>query len=74
MRAIEASYENGVLRPARPLPLRPGERVAVVVMRRPDPARWDLSRLAAASAEDETMAEAGLAEWSADLEREDRGP
>jgi len=73
MRPIEASYENGLLRPARPLALRPGERVAVIVMRRPDPARWDLARLAASSSEDEDLAEAGLAEWSAGLDREDRG-
>jgi predicted DNA-binding antitoxin AbrB/MazE fold protein len=73
MRLIEAHYENGLLRPAKPLALRPGERVGVIVVRRPDPSRWDLARLGAQAYEDEGLAEAGLADWATDLEREDRG-
>jgi predicted DNA-binding antitoxin AbrB/MazE fold protein len=32
MEIIEAEFENGVLRPTRRLPLRPGERVGIVVV------------------------------------------
>jgi predicted DNA-binding antitoxin AbrB/MazE fold protein len=46
MKTVEALYEDGLLKPQTPLPLRPGERVAVIVLRRPDPSRWDLDRLA----------------------------
>jgi len=72
MGPVEARYENGMLRPIRPLPLRAGERVAVIVVRRPDASRWDLGRLACASGEDEALAEAGLDEWAAELDAEDR--
>jgi predicted DNA-binding antitoxin AbrB/MazE fold protein len=73
MAIIEAEFENGVLRPIRRLPLRPGERVGIVVVRRPDPARWDLGRLSkAAAADDEKLAEAGLGGWADALDREDR--
>jgi predicted DNA-binding antitoxin AbrB/MazE fold protein len=71
MRPVEALYENGLLRPMSPLPLRSGERVAVIVVRRPDPARWDLERLAAHGEDDLALAEAGLDEWAAALDRED---
>jgi predicted DNA-binding antitoxin AbrB/MazE fold protein len=73
MGPVDAWYENGVLRPVSPLPLQPGERVALVVVRRPDEARWDLDRLAAHADEDLALAEAGLDDWAAALEREDRG-
>ena len=43
---VEAEYEKGMLKPSTPLTLRPGERVHLIVMRQPDPKRWDLSRLA----------------------------
>jgi len=72
MRPIEARYENGVLRPAKPLPLRVGERVALIVVRRPDASRWDLARLAAGSSEDEDLSETGLDDWAAELDAEDR--
>ncbi len=73
MEIFEAEFDNGVLRPTRHLRLRPGERVGIVVVRRPDPARWDLSCLAKHSGGDEqTLAEAGLADWAAALDREDR--
>lgn len=72
MRPVAARYENGVLRPAAPLPLRPGEQVAVIVVRRPDPARWNLDRLASQPAEDEALSEAGLDEWANALDREDQ--
>lgn len=73
MGPVDALYENGVLRPVSALPLRPGERVSLVVVRRPDQARWNLDRLAAHSGEDLALAEAGLDDWAAALDREDRG-
>ena len=73
MGPIDALYENGLLRPVSPLPLRPGERVAVIVVRKADPARWDVARLAAHGDDDLALAEAGLDEWAAALDREDRG-
>ncbi len=56
-----------------PLTLRPGERVSVIVLRKADPSRWDLERLGAQPDNDQALAEAGLAEWAAALDREDRG-
>jgi len=73
VRPVEALYENGILRPATPLNLRPGERVALIVVRRSDPSRWDLGRLASSPAEDDALAGEGLDEWSAALDREDEG-
>lgn len=73
MGPVDALYENGLLRPASPLPLRSGERVALIVVRRPDARRWDSARLAAHPEDDLALAEAGLDEWAAALEREDRG-
>ena len=73
MGPIDALYENGLLRPVSPLPLRPGERVAVIVVRKADPVRWDLARLPAHSRDDLALAEAGLDEWATALHREDRG-
>lgn len=73
MRPVEALYENGTLKPAKPLNLRQGERVAVIVVRQPDASRWDLARLASLSAEDENLAAQGLDDWSAALDHEDRG-
>jgi predicted DNA-binding antitoxin AbrB/MazE fold protein len=73
MRVIEARYEEGLLKPETPLPLTPGERVALIVVRHPDPRRWDLERLAKCGAgEDRELAEQGLAEWADALDREDR--
>lgn len=72
MRRVEASYENGLLRPEHPLPLRPGERVGLILIRRPDPSRWDLGRLAAGGVDDAAMAGAGLGEWADALDAEDR--
>ena len=73
MRPVDALYENGLLRPVSPLPLRSGERVALIVVRRPDASRWDLARLVAHADDDLALAEAGLEEWAAALDREDRG-
>ena len=73
MRPVDALYENGLLRPVSPLPLRSGERVAVIVVRRPDSSRWDVARLAAHADDDLALAQAGLDEWAAALDREDRG-
>jgi hypothetical protein len=30
----------------RPLKLRPGERVGLIIVKRPDPSRWNLDRIA----------------------------
>jgi len=67
MRPAEAQYEDGILRLAEPLGLPPGERVVVVVMRRPSPDRWDLERLARSPDEDEALADVWLDDWSAEL-------
>jgi hypothetical protein len=62
-----------MLKPSTPLTLRPRERVHLIVMRQPDPKRWDLSRLAESPAADEAvLAEQGLEAWAANLEAEDR--
>ena len=73
VRPVEALYENGTLKPAKPLNLRQGERVALIVVRRPDASRWDLARLASIPSEDEDLAAQGLDEWAAALDLEDRG-
>ena len=72
MRPVEARYEDGILKPAKPLQLRQGEEVAVIVLRRPDSSRWDLKRLAAGAAADETLAATGLDAWADALDAEDR--
>lgn len=72
MRVIEARYEEGLLKPESPLSLTPGERVALIVVRHPDPSRWDLGRLARSGAgEDRMLSEQGLSEWADALDRED---
>jgi predicted DNA-binding antitoxin AbrB/MazE fold protein len=72
MRAVEALYEDGLIRPKTPLALRPGEKVSVIVVRRADPARWDLDRLGKAGQdEDQELSRQGLAAWSTALEGED---
>jgi len=71
MRFIEARYEEGLLKPKTPLALTPGERVALIVVRHPDPRRWNLERLAKSGAEDRVLAEQGLAEWADALDEED---
>lgn len=72
MRTVEALYEDGLLKPQTPLSLRPGERVAVIVLRQPDPNRWDLRRLAGVGREEDVaLSEQGLAQWNDALDRED---
>ena len=56
-----------------PLPLRSGERVALIVVRRPDASRWNFAQLASHGDDDLALAEAGLDDWAAALDREDRG-
>ena len=63
MEVIEAEFVDGVLRPTRRLALRPGERVGIVVVRRPEPSRWDLVRLSRVISDEDVLTEAGLAEW-----------
>lgn len=73
MRAIEALYEEGLLKPEKPLALRPGERVALIVIRHSDPRRWDLERLALSDrGEDPVLARQGLADWADFLDAEDQ--
>ena len=73
MRPVDAVYENGLLRPVSELPLQSGERVAVIVVRKADASRWDSAKLSAHPDDNLALAEAGLDEWAAALEREDRG-
>jgi len=74
MRSVEARYEHGTLKLAQPLPLTPGERVRVIVVRQSDPTRWDFARLGAAdTSEDLSLAEAGLSDWDTDLDGEVAG-
>jgi len=73
VRLVEAQYDNGVLRPAENLGLRPGERVNLIVVRRADPGRWDLARLSSTSNEDDVLlSEQGLAEWENSLDGTER--
>lgn len=72
MQPVDASYEGGVLKLAKPVSLRTGEKVTVVIIRRPDHARWNLARLSGTAHEDAALADAGLAEWGAALDAEDR--
>ncbi|OFV95265.1 MAG: hypothetical protein A3H28_03840 [Acidobacteria bacterium RIFCSPLOWO2_02_FULL_61_28] len=73
MRLIEARYEKGILKPTEPLALRSGESVNLIVVRRADPSRWDIHRLAmSGNAEDLTLAEQGIEDWAAKLEEEDQ--
>jgi predicted DNA-binding antitoxin AbrB/MazE fold protein len=72
MKMVEALYEDGLLKPETPLPLRPGERVAVIVLRQPDPTRWDLERLSREGREEDlALSEQGLAQWGDALDAED---
>jgi predicted DNA-binding antitoxin AbrB/MazE fold protein len=72
VKPVEASYENGLLRPAKPLPLAEGEQVRLIVVRKSDPKRWDIKKIAALSdPEDLQLAETGLDDWATTLEAED---
>ena len=72
MKLVDAQYDQGVLRPSEQLALRPGERVSIIVLRRPDPRRWDLTKLAKTNQEDLALAESDLAEWAKALEAEEQ--
>lgn len=73
VRVVEAQFEDGVLVPTQRLSLRPGEQVSLIVVRRPDPSRWDLARLAkTANGEDLALAEQGLIEWAGELDAAER--
>ncbi len=72
MKPIEAEYSDGVLKPSQRLDLRQGEHVSVIVLRHPDPARWDLNRLAnTGEEEDLALADQGIDEWCEMLAEED---
>ena len=65
VRLVEAQYDDGVLRLAECLGLRSGERVSLIVLRRPDPRRWDLARLSRTmNQEDLSLSKQGLGEWA----------
>lgn len=69
---IEARYEKGLLKPREPLALRAGETVGLILVRRPDPERWNLERLRkGTTAEEAALAEQGLVDWAAALDHED---
>jgi predicted DNA-binding antitoxin AbrB/MazE fold protein len=73
LRVVEAEYEKGMLKPSTPLTLRPGDRVHLIVMRQPDPKRWDLSRLGRTpAAEEAVLAEQDREGWAANLDAGDR--
>jgi len=73
VRLVEAQYEDGVFRPAERLGLRSGERVSLIVVRRPDPRRWDLARLSSTrNQEDLSLSEQGLGEWASSLDATER--
>ena len=73
VKLVEADYENGVFRPAERLSLRSGERVNLIVLRRPDPARWNLERIAETdSSDDLPLAQEGLDDWASTLDAEDK--
>jgi len=44
----------------------------VLVVQQADPSRWNLARLAAAASEDKALAQTGLDDWAADLDKEDQ--
>ena len=68
VKALEAQYENGVLRPAEKLALRSGERVKVIVLRRPDRERWNFARLSQTSDNEAALTKQGLLNWAAALD------
>jgi predicted DNA-binding antitoxin AbrB/MazE fold protein len=69
MGPVEARYEQGTLKLAQPLPLTPGEEVRVIIVRKPDPERWNLEKLRSTTAsEDLELAAAGLGDWERGLD------
>jgi predicted DNA-binding antitoxin AbrB/MazE fold protein len=74
MRSVEAEYEQGTLKLSQPLPLTPGERVRVIVVRQPDPRRWDLAKFRATeTSEDLALSGAGLADWDKAIDADGEG-
>ena len=73
VRLVEAQYQDGVLRPVEPLVLPSGERVSLMVVRRPDPCRWDLARLSSPlNQEDFSLSAQGLGQWENSLDATER--
>ena len=59
--------------PAKPLALRSGESVHLIVVRRADPNRWDVQRLAeTGNGKDVELAEQGIGGWLETLDEEDQ--
>lgn len=73
MKPVEASYQNGIFKPAKPLPLAEGEHVRLIVVRKSDPARWNLDKIANFASDDADLAAAGLDTWAKSLDAEDSG-
>lgn len=71
MGPVEARFEDGVLKPEERLELRPGERVRVLVLRRSNPSRWNMKRLASAPVDDLALASTGVDAWAEALVGED---
>lgn len=71
MRHIGAEYRDGLLKPDQALDLRAGERVKLIVLRKGDPNRWNVTALAGNPDEDTQLAETGIGGWADALERED---
>jgi hypothetical protein len=72
MRPIEALCEDGLPKAKTPLSPRPGEEVGVILIRHPEPRRWNLQRLASGGRNDDLLlAEQGLAEWRDTLAAKD---
>jgi predicted DNA-binding antitoxin AbrB/MazE fold protein len=67
-------YEDGVLKPRKPLPLSPGESVEVVIIGPTDPKLKNLQRFAAEHGEDlDFLTSVGLEEWPAMLDKAEIG-
>jgi predicted DNA-binding antitoxin AbrB/MazE fold protein len=73
MKTFERRYEDGALKPSKPLPLSPGESVEVVLIGPGGPKLKTLQLFATEHGEElDFLTGVGLEEWSAMLDQEDR--